>query len=396
MPDHDVVILGAGPYGLSAAAHLRSVEGLDVRVFGEPMSSWKQNMPAGMFLRSNLVASRIADPRDSLTLEAFQPENAGQFPNHLPIEQFIEYGMWFQQQAVPDVERKKISVVEPGASGFQIILENGKNLTTRRLVIAAGLGPFAKRPPEFVKLPPALVSHTSEQSDFRVFSGKQVLVVGCGQSGLESAALLRENGAQVEVIGRERHIHWLFGPTSQLLHERLGKGVRNLLYAPTDVGPAGISQLLARPELLRTLPRSLQDRLLKRATRSAGARWLVDRVRGVPIRLGRTVTAVAAAGDQVKIRLDDGSERTVDHVLLATGYNIDISRYEFLAPRLLAAIRRNNGFPKLGPGLESSVSGLHFLGAPAIWSFGPILLFISGTGYACRSLLRHIASARER
>jgi len=394
MPDHDVVILGAGPFGLAAAAHLRTVKGLDVHVFGDPMSSWIRNMPAGMFLRSNLVASEIASPTGALTLQAFDPKNAETLPNHLPIKQFIQYGLWYQREAVPDIDRRKIQSVESSAPGFRIVLENGESITSRRFIVAAGLGPFAWRPPEFANLPPELATHSSDHCTFKPYLGKRVLILGCGQSGLESAALLHENGAQVEVIGRENHIHWLFGWASRILHQGLGKTIRNFFYAPTDVGPAGVSQLLARPDLLRQLPRSIQDRLLKRATRSAGARWLVDRLTNVPITLGRTVTAVSTVGDKVRLRLSDGSERTVDHVLLATGYHIDIAKYSFLAPQLLASIARCNGFPALQPGLESSVPGLHFLGAPAIWSFGPILLFVSGTGYACRSLLRHISVAQ--
>ncbi len=394
MPDHDLVILGAGPFGLAAAAHLRAVKGLDVCVFGDPMISWIRHMPAGMFLRSNLVASEIASPTGALTLQAFDPENADKLPNHLPIKQFIQYGLWYQTQAVPDIDRRKIQSVEPGTSGFRIVLDSGESITSRRFIVAGGLGPFAFRPPEYANLPPELATHTSDHSTFKPFSGKQVVIVGCGQSGLESAALLHENGAQVEVIGRENHIHWLFGWGSRTLHQGLGKTVRNFFYAPTDVGPAGISQLLARPDLLRQLPRSIQDRLLKRATRTAGARWLVDRLTNVPITLGRTVSTVGTVGGKVRLRLNDGSERTADHLLLATGYHIDIAKYTFLAPQLLASIKRQNGFPVLQPGLESSVPGLHFLGAPAIWSFGPILLFISGTGYASRSLVRRISAGR--
>jgi hypothetical protein len=171
----------------------------------------------------------------------------------------------------------------------------------------------------------------------------------------------------------------------------LGTFTRQLLYAPTDVGPAGISQLLARPDLLRRLPRALQDKLRSRATRPAGARWLVDRLKGVPIRLGCSVVSVAVAGEQVKVHLCDGSERTVDHVLLGTGYKVDISKYGFLAPELAQSLRRSSGFPLLKEGLESSVPGVHFLGAPAAWSFGPLMQFVSGARYASRALLRCIS-----
>jgi len=392
----DVAIVGAGPYGLSAAAHLRTIKGLEVCVFGEPMSFWKQNMPVGMFLRSNWTATQIADPHRALTLEAFQAENGDRFSLPVPLRSFVDYGLWYQAHAVPDLDRRKVARVESSPNGFRLILESGESLQARRVVIAAGIGSFAWRPPEFAGLPSCLVSHTSEHPDLGKFQGKKVLVVGSGQSALESAALLRESGAEAEVIGRAHRINWLQGVLSKTLHHRLGKITRHILYAPTDVGPAGISQLMARPDLLRKLPRSLQDRLWKRAIRPAGARWLVDRLCDVPIRLESSVVSVALSGESVKVRLSDGSERTVGHVLLGTGYHVDISKYSVLDPGILQSVERSNGYPRLKQGLETSVPGLHILGAPAAWSFGPLLQFVSGTRYASRALFRSIAGGVPR
>lgn len=392
MPDHDVVILGAGPYGLAAAAHLRQIPDLDVRIFGDPLAFWRQNMPAGMILRSHRIASEILPPNDATSLRAYERQTGRKLPRNLRIQDFIAYGTWFQRAVVPDIDSRRIVMVEPSAAGFQVHLASGETLTARRFVVAAGIAPFAWRPPEFAKLPPALVSHTSDHHNFRPFAGKRILIVGSGQSGLESAALLQENGAEAEVVGREEHIHWLFGRASRLLHHGLGGRVRDLLYAPEDVGPAGLSQLMARPDLLRRLPRRLQNRLIQRGLRSAGAQWLVERLRKVRITLGRTVTEVSTAGERARLRLDDGSERQPDHILLATGYHVNITKYDFLAPDMLADVARNNGFPILRDGMESSVPGLHFLGAPAIWSFGPCMLFISGTWYTCPALVRRIAA----
>jgi cation diffusion facilitator CzcD-associated flavoprotein CzcO len=392
----DVAILGAGPYGLSAAAHLRTMKGLDVQVFGEPMSFWEQNMPVGMFLRSNWTATQIADPNRSLTLEAYQaatgdrlPEGSGTHKHPVPLNNFVGYGKWYQSQAVADLNRSKIRrISRANGRGYRLELaDNGDVFTARRVVLAGGIGSFAWIPSEFRQLPSALMSHTSVHSDLGKFAGKQVLVIGGGQSALESAALLHESGAQAEVIARTQTIPWLGGWASSTLHHGLGSFVRHLLYAPTDVGPAGISQLVARPYLVRMLPRRLQDRIRKRAVRPAGARWLVDRLLDVPVRLGMHVTSVTTVGEKVKARLSDGTERTVDYVLLGTGYRVDITKYDFLSPDLAQSIQHVNGYPVLKEGLEASVPGLHFLGAPAARSFGPIMQFVSGTTYAGRTLL---------
>lgn len=386
----DVTIIGAGPYGLSAAAHLRTIKGLEFRVFGVPMSFWDDNMPVGMFLRSAWTATHIADPNGLLTLEAYQAASGQQFSTPVPLNQFIQYGRWYQCQAVPDVDRRKITRVEAAPSGFRLHVSGGDSFGSRRVVIAAGIGSFAKRPPEFDHLPASLATHTSEHHDFQKFAGKRVLVVGGGQSALESGALLHEAKAEVEIVAKSPRIHWLHGWASKTLHYGLGKFTKELLYAPTDVGPAGLSQLLARPDWVRRLPRSLQDKLRKRATRPAGARWLVNRLQDVPIRLGTSIISAAVVGEQVKVRLHDGSERMVDHILLGTGYKIDISKYAFLAPDLLESIRCFNGFPLLKAGLETSVPGLHILGAPAAWSLGPLMQFVSGTHYVSRALFRCI------
>jgi cation diffusion facilitator CzcD-associated flavoprotein CzcO len=391
MTSCDVVIIGAGPYGLSAATHLRTIEGIEVRLFGEPMSFWDRNMPVGMLLRSNWTATQIADPNGRLTLEAFQAASGISFSMPVPLDRFIEYGLWYQRQAVPDVDQRKITRVESHSKGFRVLLEDGEAVLSRRVVIAAGIGAFAWRPTEFKGLPGFLASHTSKHRDLRIFGGKRVLVVGGGQSALESAALLHENGAEAEVVARSTRINWLGGWASKTLHHRFGKLTSRLLYAPTDVGPAGISQLVARPHLLKRLPRGLQDKLRKRAVRPAGARWLVSRLENIPVRLGRSVVSAEVSGERVKVRLDDGSERSVDHLLLGTGYRVDVSKYEFLAPELAQSMHRFNGYPRLKEGLETSIPGLHILGAPAAWSFGPLMQFVSGARYASDALTRCIS-----
>jgi hypothetical protein len=212
-------------------------------------------------------------------------------------------------------------------------------------------------------------------------------VIGAGQSALESAALFSESGIEVEVIARKKTLNWV-GLHSRLHH--LGV-ISKMLYSKRDVGPAGISRLVAMPHLFRRLPRRLQERTAYRAIRPAGAGWLQPRLAGVAITLGRKVVSAAAAGSQLRLQLDDGTERVVDHALLATGFRVDVSRYPFLSPSLSKHLETANGFPVLKRGLESSIPGLHFVGKPAAWSFGPLLGFVSGAEFASNELIRCIA-----
>src|ERR1700760_1616078 len=69
----DVAIIGAGPYGLSIAAHLRAA-GVDFRIFGKPMGFWRDHMPDGMHLKSEGFASSLSEPSGKFTLGAFCKE----------------------------------------------------------------------------------------------------------------------------------------------------------------------------------------------------------------------------------------------------------------------------------------------------------------------------------
>ena len=385
MTDTNVAIVGAGPYGLAAARHLRRA-GVDVQVIGQPMSFW-QNMPAGLLLRSNWTATCIAEPEGDLSLDSFCAATSASFGRPVPVDRFIDYGRWVQQQVAPDVDRRLVQALEAGPDEFRLTLADGATVTARRAVVAAGIELFADRPAAAGGLPSELASHTGEHRDFRRFRGARVLVVGGGQSALECAALLQESGARAELAVREDHLHWLHGGK---YHRMLGRYAR-LVYAPTDVGPMGLSRLVAVPDLFRRLPREAQDRLAYRAIRPAGAAWLPPRLTEVPIRLGRTVVSATERGGQVQVTFADGDTQTVDHLLFGTGYRVDISRYPFLTAGLTARVRRAGGYPLLGPGMESSVPGLHFLGAPAAWSFGPIMRFVSGGWYTGRALARTIA-----
>jgi FAD-dependent urate hydroxylase len=382
----DVAVVGAGPYGLSAAAHLRAANGLDIRVFGQPMSFWERHMPKWMLLRSPLAGSHLSDPQGALTLEAYHAASGNEIAAPLPLCRFIDYGRWFQSQAVPDTDVRKIERIEKNGNGFRLTVEDGEVWKARRVIIAAGIEPFVSKPEEFRRVPRELASHSCDHPDLGRFAEKKVVVIGAGQSALESAALLHEAGADVEVLVRAPFVRWLW--RHKWFHTF--KPVARMLYAPADVGQAGLSQLVARPHLFRRLPRSMQDRWGRRAIRPAGAGWLNPRCQPIRITTSRVVTSAVPQGDQLVLTLNDGTERSVDHALLATGYRVDIALYPFLSKPLFKSIETVNGYPKLKNGFESSVPGLHFLGAPAAWSFGPLMRFVAGADFASRNLTRGI------
>jgi thioredoxin reductase len=387
MTDVDVAVLGAGPHGLSATMHLRRA-GVEVATVGDPMSFWR-TMPKGMLLRSNWTATCIAEPQGVVTLDAYASATGRQVTRPVPLGDFIDYGTWVQEQITPDVVREHVDRLAKDGDGFRLHFRDGKAMRARRVVVAGGIAPFARRPALAERLPREMASHTADHDDYSRLSGRRVLVVGGGQSALESAALLHEAGADVQVVVRRPQIIWLRGGKYQ---RKLGR-YAPLVYAPTDVGPMGLSRLVAAPKVFRRLPRRVQDPAAHRSIRPAGALWLRSRLSDVPIRLGSTVEAADPAGDVLRVQLSDGDTLMVDHVLFGTGYRVDVSRYPFLDAELARGIQVADGYPVLRRGLESSVPGLHFVGAPAAWSFGPILRFVSGGWFAGRSVAGAIAGA---
>jgi hypothetical protein len=391
-PEVEAAVIGAGPYGLSAAAYLRHA-GVEAILFGEPMEFWERHMPRGMLLRSRRRSSQMPDPEWNLSIENFEAETGTALPEPIPLESYLQYTRWYQQHAVPDVDTRKVTKLRRNGGGFELTLSDASRLRSTHVVVASGLSRFAWHSPPFDGFDGSFVSHSSDHSRLDGFAGKRVLVVGSGQSGLETAALLTESDADVEVVGRQPAVRWLSSDDSPSPAARINAAI----LPPTDVGGRVTGWVAAAPDLLRMLPGGWQRTVARRCTLPAGSGWLRPRLSKAKLTLGVVPVAARAQGTGMVVSLSDGGERHVEHVLLATGYRVDIAQLEFLAPELLGAIRTFGGCPILGPGFESeSVPGLHFVGASASMSFGPVMRFVVGTWYAAPTTARRILGRRRR
>ncbi|MGO9605461.1 MAG: NAD(P)-binding domain-containing protein [Candidatus Binataceae bacterium] len=379
----DMIVAGAGPYGLAAAAYLRGY-GVETRVFGEPMRFWRQQTPTGMFLRSALGASDIGSPYDECTITSYFDRWECVPEGPIPLSWFVEYGQWFQNQIVPDLDCRQVSAISAAMDGFKVQLEDGEVVKARRVAIASGIAQFAYRPSVFKGLPADFVSHSIDNADLSGFSGRSVAVIGGGQSAIETAALMSEAGVDVEVIMRAPRILWLRGSVG--LRNHLGV-LGRMIFPWTDVGSLPLNQIIARPGLFRLLPDQTRLSIDRHAMRPAVASWLKPRINKVELTTSREVQAADFVGDKLRLVLDDATERLVDHAITATGFRIDLARLPFLSKELLRGIETTDGYPHLNAGFESTVSGLHFLGAPAAYSFGPLARFVAGTNYSAAALL---------
>ncbi len=386
-----VAIIGAGPHGLSVAAHLDDV-GVQTTVFGSPMAFWESHMPHGMLLRSSWRASSIASPSRRLSLEGYERSMGITLERPVRLDDFVRYGRWFADQLGARRDPRHVAAVNGTSEGFLLRTDDGLEAEFDFIVVAAGIDRFAYVPPAFADVPHPLLSHTLTCRTPEAYAGRRVAVIGGGQSALEYAALLHEAGARPFVLARTSTLRWLHEPSSS--RTRFRGAVRAAIHPPTGVGPRGLSWVAALPDIFRPLPLQARLRVMNRCLAPVGASWLRARLSGVPCKLDCHVRSAASGGDTVRLMLSDGTIEEADHVLIATGYHVDVTRYPFLAPELLRRVHRAAGYPVLSEGLESSVPRLHFVGAAASMSFGPVMRFVVGSWYSGASTADRIAARR--
>ena len=394
-----VAIIGAGPYGLSIAAHLKAA-GVDFRIFGSPMNTWMTQMPRGMHLKSEGMASSLYDPTSSFTLEHYCKEQGLPYADHglpVPLETFVAYGLEFQKRFVPELEDKVVVSLTRSDKGFQIGLEDGEVIAAQKVVVAVGISHFGHVPPSLSALPEGLVSHSSEHSGLEEFKGRAVAVVGAGASAVDLAALLHEAGASVQLIARKPAIRFHDPPDNK------PQGFFQRLSAPsTGIGPGWKLYFCAyMPWAFRLLPEANRLRAVKRILGPAPGWFIRDRVVGrFPFHLESNITQAKAQNGQVSLELTNGSgERKtllVDHVIAATGYKVDLKRLAFLDSRLESNIRTVGEMPVLSANFESSVAGLYFVGTSAANTFGPLMRFAYGARFAAQQVSSSLASSVSR
>jgi cation diffusion facilitator CzcD-associated flavoprotein CzcO len=380
------VIIGAGPYGLSAASHLNAQK-IPFQIFGKPMEFWR-NMPPRMFLKSSWSSLSLGDPGNKYSLDNFSKIHNVPKQEPVPLQVFLSYTEWFQRQAVPDIDQTYVKSLAHDGKDFYLELEDGRNLNASRVIVASGIAPYAYIPDYASHLPSTLVSHTQDHPDFSSFKGKDVVVVGRGQSAFEAAALLFEAEAKVELIARGP-IVWI----NRRLYHYTGIAKR-IFYPPSDVGPAGVSWLVAFPLLFRNFPEKTRLAIDARSVRPSVAQWIRPRVEGrFTVTPETSIVSATEQGQQVSLKLSDGTTRLVDHLILGTGYKPDVQKLTYIDPSLRKQVQEQDGYPVLNKWFESSVPHLYFVGAPAGYNFGPLCRFVTGAKVPARQIARHTALA---
>ncbi|NUR57815.1 MAG: NAD(P)/FAD-dependent oxidoreductase [Catenulispora sp.] len=386
----DTAVVGAGPYGLSVAAHA-GARGSRTRVFGTPMRAWAEHMPVGMKLKSEPWASHLSDPRDRYTLKEYCRLNGLPYAHGVPtpVETFVAYGRWFQRQVVPELHETDVLRIDRDGRVFVLELADGSSVRARSVVLAAGFLPFPRFPEALAGFQAPRVLHSSVVNDLSGFRGKRVTVVGAGQAAIEIAVLLDETGADVTLVARTGALRWNSFPADlpSSLWERLRR-------PESGLGPGYYNKVLSDlPRLFRRLPRDYRLEVVRNTLGPEGSWWVRERFeKSFDTEHLRTSTHITAAsaepeGDGIRLELSDGRTLDADHVIAATGFEVDVRKLTMLSDGLRAQVRGLRGPygpPELGAGFESSVRGLFIVGLASAATFGPSMRFVFGSAFAAR------------
>jgi thioredoxin reductase len=393
----EIVIIGAGPYGLSIAAHFRG-RGIPFRIFGRTMDSWLAHMPQGMMLKSDGFASNIYDPDAKFTLKHYCFERGIDYADlGIPVRlnTFSDYGLAFRDRMVPELEDKVVVAVERAEDGFRLRLDGGEEVLARRVVLAVGITHFEYVPENLAHLPPEFLSHSYRHHDLAKFRDRSVVVIGAGSSAIDIAGLLQEAGANVQLVARA---------TSLKFHTTPQPGKRRswwqrMRHPDSGLGPGMRSRFFSdAPWLFHYLPESLRLHLVCKTLGPSAGWFMKDKVMGrVPLVLGYSVARADIEGDKVRLHLRgmDGSERAIltQHIIAATGYEVNVDRLSFLNSEIRSHIKCVERTPVLSSTFESSIPGLYFVGIAAANSFGPVMRFAFGAGFAARRLTQTVTKS---
>jgi hypothetical protein len=393
----DIVVIGAGPYGLAIGARLRAA-GANFQILGHPMDLWQRHMPEGMLLKSDGFASNIYDPRGEFPLARYCKDHAIDYSDdRIPVrlDTFVDYGIAFKNRFVPNVDESLVDSVRQSDGGFVLTLNGGRTMKAKYVVVATGVQHFRYLPEQLRSLSSEYVSHSYDHHDLSSLISKRVAVIGGGASAIDIAGLLKSRGCDVRIICRRDKLRFAGPPTSR-------RSLWQRLRSPrSGIGPGLKSRFCTdAPLLFHFLPKGFRQEFVRRHLGPAAGWPMTELVVGrVPILSGQELRSATIMDGCVSLTFDNGGRGTTniqaDHVIAATGYRVDIRRLGYLDKSLVERLEHFGQSPVLSPRFESSIKGLFFTGPIAANSFGPLMRFAFGAEFACKRLIpKLIRSAR--
>jgi cation diffusion facilitator CzcD-associated flavoprotein CzcO len=344
-----------------------------------------------MRMKSEPYASAFASPRPGYDVRAYSKAQGIDYVDRvipLSLEQFLDYADWYTAQLVPDVREDLVTNVTRADGGFQVDFAGGESVIAGQVVIATGMRPYRYLPDELSGLPAELVTHTSDHNKLEEFKGRRVIVLGGGQSALETAALLHEQGTEVRIVTRRLKLDWN-EPNPE--HVSLLGQIR---WPVSQLCEGWYCKFYDTPAAFRMLSAEKRVEKARTVLGPSGAWWLKERVDGVVETLtGYRLQKADSNGDGIRLFLSGQQETVVDadHVMAGTGFRMDLARLAFLPSDIRSEISTFRNYPVVSKVGESSVRNLYFAGAPAAANIGPSMRFIAGTHNLARPLAKSLA-----
>jgi cation diffusion facilitator CzcD-associated flavoprotein CzcO len=383
MRDTDLLIIGAGPFGLSMAAYAK-YHHIDHLVVGRPMDFWKSNMPKGMFLRSGL--DWHLDPLETHTLEKYLqskkiPPDAVE---PIPVDFYLDYVQWFMEQKGLDPLEdfvKKLDWSYRKQRPFEATLEKGETIRADNVLLAIGFRYFKHIPEELARIvPEGFFSHTCDLIEFESLKGKRCLIIGGRQSAFEWAALIHEAGAASVNVSHRQETP-AFTKSDWSWTEQMIKGL--------DKDPGSFRNL--SPEKREEInQRFWAEGRLKLEP------WLWPRINKETVKIWPKTQVVKCdklPAKDLEITLSGGQTFAVDHVVFATGYKVDMGNVPFLAGgNILDQLKTKDGFPVLDEHFQTNIPGLFATSMPATRDFGAFFAFTVSVNASAKIIGSYIIS----
>jgi len=311
----DAVVIGAGPSGLAVARELRHRHGISALVVDKaaaPAVSWR-NRYDNFRLNTNGFLSHLPGQRIPLT--------AGRWPTKEDMVRYFD--RYVRQQDITLALGCEVNRIDRAANGWLVDTSSGE-IRSSAVVLATGKYRTPVVPPW-----PGLGQFTGEvvhSGDFRnawPFAGRDVLVVGAGNSAADIAVQLAQDGARRVWLAVRTPPHLVrraIGPVPSDIFLELFARV------PARVVDPAIAQLnrLLFGDLsvygFQRPPLGLKATVEQRGRIPTLADELVDAVRS-----GRVeVVAAVAAVESRRVILDDGMAVKPEVIVAATGFSTDL------------------------------------------------------------------------
>lgn len=362
----NLLIIGAGPFGLAMAAHCQHL-GINHHIVGKPIEFWQANMPEGMYLRS--ACDWHLDTEDVDTIERFL-QTQGLTPADVePLSRqfYLNYTRWFQEQKQIEITPgyvQRLDHINNGENLFEATMAGGQKIMATHVVIAVGFKYFKNEPQDLIeRLPAGCFSHTCDLVDFTELKGKRCLIIGGRQSAYEWTALLNEAGTAAIHVSHRHH--------SPAFAEADWSWVNPLNDAMVD-----------NPGWFRNLSPEEKEAVNHRFWAEGRLKvepWLESRAMKETVKIwpdSQVVSCDVLPGGGLRVGLDNGKILIVDHVILATGYKVKIDQLPFLAcGNILHNLKTSNGYPVLDEHLQTNIPGLFITSMAAAQDFGSFFAF---------------------